>query len=243
MKPQSPFEASQTLQSVEFFIPLSSLWQGGELVCHTETLSGTFRACPRTLRTLGRIKPPKDDGVHGMVKTAHPFFHPEDGGAYNLALDFGPTWNRQRGAWVRPLGALSFSMHLIGPFLAFASHRNPANSQRVSCKLALLHACMYSTSLLHSLITTSYFPPFLTSPFQKSPEITLYRQDACDPVGPRTTVASLPFLRPSAPTWIHQIGVSRGHAIVIQNPVRAPSSTRFYSTRLFNRCVHFLVLC
>ena len=45
--------------------------QGGELIAHTETASGTYRVHPETLETLGRVTY-RDHGVRGMVKTAHP---------------------------------------------------------------------------------------------------------------------------------------------------------------------------
>lgn len=50
------------------------------------------------------------------------------------------------------------------------------------------------------------------------PEITVYRQPADSP-RVRIPVASLPYLQPTSPTWIHQMGVSTRYAIVIQNPV------------------------
>lgn len=81
--------------------------QGGELVAHTETLSGTYRIDPKTLETLGRLE--YADGVSGMGKTAHPHTLP-NGDIINLACDFMPVFASQPGRpHLRLLVRISFS--------------------------------------------------------------------------------------------------------------------------------------
>lgn len=71
---------------------ISIFAQGDKLVAHTETSAGTYLVDPDTLETLGRVQ--YKDKVHGMVKTAHPFFT-RDGDIVNLAADFTPWWDGQ----------------------------------------------------------------------------------------------------------------------------------------------------
>ncbi|PSC71910.1 Carotenoid cleavage dioxygenase 8 [Micractinium conductrix] len=50
------------------------------------------------------------------------------------------------------------------------------------------------------------------------PEITVFRQSPWQP-GFRVPLASVPYLRPTAPTWVHEAPVSENYAVVVQNPV------------------------
>lgn len=122
----------------------------GELVAHTETLSGTYRIHPETLETLGRVSyvdKPSEEGVTGMIKTAHPHTLPS-GDVINLACDFMPV--------ATPTGL-------------------------------------------------------------RKPHITVYRHPAEAPTL-RQRLASVPYLKPSSPTWLHQPAVSRSNVVIVQNP-------------------------
>lgn len=122
----------------------------GELVAHTETFSGTYRIHPETLETLGRVSymdKSSEEGVTGMVKTAHPYTLPS-GDVINLACDFMPV---------------------------------------------------------------------ATSTGLRKPHITVYRHPSEAPTV-RQRLASVPYLKPSSPTWLHQPAVSRNNVVIVQNP-------------------------
>jgi len=47
--------------------------------------------------------------------------------------------------------------------------------------------------------------------------MTLYRNPGADP-SRRQAIAQIPYLRPSSPTWVHQVAVSHNYAVIVQNP-------------------------
>ncbi|KAG7675190.1 hypothetical protein KSW81_002692 [Nannochloris sp. 'desiccata'] len=51
----------------------------------------------------------------------------------------------------------------------------------------------------------------------RPPHMTLYRNPGGDP-SRRQAIAHIPYLRPSSPTWVHQVAVSHNYAVIVQNP-------------------------
>jgi hypothetical protein len=106
----------------------------------------------------------------------------------------------------------------LSALLESYQHEHTAENPFVSTSVQRVHAILkvyvLSVPLTHMFL--SFFSIHATS-IQRPPHITVIRHPKGD-AAVRERLASLPYLRASAPSWVHQAAVSSRYAIVVQNP-------------------------
>jgi hypothetical protein len=138
------------------------------------------------------------DDIHGMVKSAHPHRLP-NGDLVGMAADFSPFLDRDSTP-SRLVGGGSWQQRQQQPGLLRRRGWDAGGLLRLR---RLSARCWDTAGCQHPNPSTAPSASGAASHMQRLPEITVYRQSPWQS-DRRLKVASVPYMRPTAPTWIHE---------------------------------------